>query len=254
MGEMIRIGAEEGAPGLGATVDTTGAWVADLGAGEDNIFYPRFINPEGKFRGGMHVCLPYFGLPDRMKRSGNPQHGYAREVEWDLKEEPNAAQVTLTHMAVNGEFSGLSSTITYGISEANNDSPWDHSFYSTIRFDATDGYCVVAPGFHPYFSGLIGFDDLEPDYPVLSFDGIATHDKRRVIQLQNTAGYAIELVTEGMDEAVNWSDNPDKYVCVEPICTMLDPFTDANRNSYLLRPADHIRFDLIISIRKIKVT
>lgn len=213
MGELVRIGAPEGTQGLGATVDTMGAWITTLSTGNVPIFHPRITNEAGKFRGGMHVCSPYFG-PDPSEIG--PQHGYARTLEWEVTDHGDR-YVVLKNTNYTGEYSGLQHRLGFqivGVGELK---------MVIANLSVTNlgpNNIAVAPGLHPYFSGPARDNECQPD---------AREDTRlarigdyctRDVELES--GLLIQMTTKNFPEIVVWSDDPDQYHCVEPKSPSLD--------------------------------
>lgn len=213
MGELIRIGAPEGAPGLSAAIDTTGAWVTELSFDRDHVLFPRDLvattKDELKFRGGMHVCSPYFGA------GGITQvpHGFARNVEWRIeKQDSSELRLTHTEHPRGSMYSGLEHRIQYivggrimvALLNLRNNSPWS---------------IPIAPGFHPYFAGpdLSGRAGVHPVFEEPEETGFTRRNSHRVIEL--ASGLVVSMNGQRMPGVVTWSDNPTEYHCVEPIAS-----------------------------------
>lgn len=230
MGELIRIGAAEGAPpeaGLGATVDTTGAWVTDLSIGEDYILFPRDLVPTGgdelKFRGGMHPCSPYFGAdPD----GDGPQHGYARDVEWEVLA-VDANSVILEHVRKP---------------ESSHINLLQRLYYSTGMGcllaqlnveNIGEGEIRIQPGFHPYFAGPDPKNqaDLKP----VEFFKSDIYTPPRATT--TSTGYEVSIISREMRNRVVWSDNVAEYHCIEPVA-----------NPLTIQPGESAEYSLELSI------
>lgn len=204
MGELIRIGAPEGTPGLHATIDTTGAWVAGLSLDDEvPILHPRFVNEEGKYRGGMHVCSPYFG-PDR----NLSQHGYARDEEWEVTERHSGLVGLTNYQTTTSGYTCLRNRLSYVVA--------GNTFLAILRLtnEHASWGMSVAPGFHPYFSGS-GSVSNEPIFKEPDDETIARGASRSVIHL--ASGLDVIMEAQGMQGIVEWSDKPEEYHCVEPV-------------------------------------
>jgi galactose mutarotase-like enzyme len=226
MGELIRIGAEEGQPGISAVVDTTGAWVTELTINGLPILFPKqevsLDDGRKKIRGGMHVCSPYFGLPEIAAEIGIPQHGYARNVEWDV-DSRNDLAVSLSHDRNDANYSGLMHTIDYKIYRAGV-SRYDDTFSAMLTLIKPSGEprdvpkrmdsIVVAPGFHPYFAQL---NDTTLAPGQVRPSTTARYMGNSSLQTIRT-GYGLEvaILSSEMPKVLEWTDKPDEYVCVEP--------------------------------------
>lgn len=235
MGELIRIGAQEGDNGLAATVDTGGAWVVDLSLDGRPILFRRDTlqsdTGQEMTRGGMHVCSPYFGSPWRTSTLGLPKHGYSRLVDWKEVEITEDA-VTLEHAQGRGHYVGLEQTLTYAISETPEDGEFEFSFTA----DLTLRNCrpprrvppiVVAPGFHPYFQGLEGFEDLKTDV-VRSGEVKTLGGGFTTKRVKSRMGRDISVSTRNLPEFIEWTDRLGDYVCIEPTASgnKIDAATD----------------------------
>lgn len=257
MGEFIRIGAEEGACWPGATVDLAGAWITQFGFGETDVLYPRFVNEEGKLRGGMHICSPGFGS------SVEPQHGPARNALWTpvksripvMNSRPGTAEmgVVLEWMpGVDTSCEGLKHTLELAIMDR-------RSLRAQLTIKNEDGERIqrIAPGFHPYFN--IDSQTTPPQVatiyrPTQSGEActvvkndieaeLRTEDrsfKEKLILGSNSTYVESNLMT-----VVTWSDDLSKYVCYEP--TQAGPSLEVEDGAILLRRGDEKSF--FISIR-----
>jgi hypothetical protein len=220
MGELIRIGAQEGAPGLGATIDTTGAWVTSLSLGKDHVFFPRDLVATGpdelKFRGGMHVCSPYFGTDPSSK---GPQHGNARLSEWRIKEPRSNNHLSLVLEDESWANVRLSQRLTYLLN-----GNWFAALLDLKNLDDSTEI-EVSPGFHPYFAGRENDNECGPepatDKHTQVYDGRCS---LRDIVLNN--GIGVNMWAMNLPEGVAWSDNPEEYHCIEPTSYGLGPATD----------------------------
>lgn len=211
MGELIRIGA----PGLSATVETTGAWVTELSDGrKDHILFPRETVPDGdkpkepKFRGGMHVCAPYFG---RDPEGSGPQHGFSRDVEWEIIK-LRKGSVVLRHTQDSGDYAGLIQRLELVAA--------GRTFVANLVLqNRGDTGIEIAPGFHPYFAGPSENDQIGsvPRFEQPRPGARGGHTVQKIITLAN--GLRIALGGQNAAGVVTWSDNPAEYHCIEPVST-----------------------------------
>ncbi|HRV76006.1 MAG: hypothetical protein H6799_03440 [Candidatus Nomurabacteria bacterium] len=257
MGELIRIGAEDFRKGLGALVDPAGAHVAELTLNGMNVFYPKqVVDVDGaqKTRGGMHLCSPYFGLPDSMKALGQPQHGYARDVEWEVNAE-SSSSVSLSHVQTEGPFSGLVQQIEYKILQAG-DKRFDATLCAMLSLRNTrsragdipksDRDIIVAPGFHPYFDEL--FDQtLHMNTPRRS-DTARRMGISAIQTIRTQSDLEVVILTSGLPNLIEWTDGAGRYSCVEPTCAgeSLDTFEGA----YIIKPGFQKDFAVEIAVRR----
>lgn len=252
MGELIRIGAEEAAPGLSAVIDTTGAWMTELALDEVPILFPRqtLLAEDGtkKVRGGMHICSPYFGAPKVLTRLGEPQHGYARQAEWTV-EDQDTNTVRLAHLRNDGGYyDGLLTQLEIEIGGELGGEAIDHLSLLLRYTSLSDKSMGVYPGFHPYFDSLVGFDDLETNVPEVCLEGLSTSPtNKQEFHLVNGAGVNIAMVSKALGEAVKWTDRleDNDYTCIEPVFSALGLHGgDDAANSIGLKCRDTVSFDL----------
>ena len=210
MGESIRIGAEEGQPGLSALVDRTGAWVRELTLDGINVFYPKQdveVDGTKKTRGGIHVCSLHFG-PDPEGKGA--QHGYARDVEWAIAGS-DLRYVRLRHIDSEGEHTGVQHELGLQIVDL------AHIKILAANLSVTnngDRDIVVTPGFHPYFSGPAEFNEC---HKVAQKDSRAERKGNYSIRtVRLLSGITVSMVAVNCPESTVWSDSPNDYHCVEP--------------------------------------
>lgn len=215
MGELIRIGAKEGALGLGASIDSAGACITELSLGKDHIIFPKDLIAtnldELKFRGGIPLCSPYFGLPELMDKRGMPQHGYARDVDWDIFDH-GKRYVCLRHLA--GEevpYGGLEHKLGIQVVDL------AHIKILATNLKLTNignNKLVVSPGFHPYFSGPAEFGECNQT----AKNDIRTQlkDNYSIRTVRLISGAIVKMVAVNMPNSTVWSDLPDEYHCIEP--------------------------------------
>lgn len=244
MSELIRIGAPEGADGkqgLGATIDTTGAWVTELSIGKDHILFPRDLvpvnNEELKLRGGMHVCSPYFGADE-----DGPQHGFARTALW-VPEKRAASELILSHQCglEGSRYEGLEQRIQYLVA--------GRYFTALLNLANHSGKVMeIAPGFHPYFAGPDSRNLANPE-PILEGPQgagiLAGSSSRRVVKLNGS----LEVVMSGerMPGIVRWSDKPDEYHCLEPVAS---EFRDGKVGRTELEPGEARSYVLSLEVNE----
>ncbi len=256
MNETIRIGSPEGSSRLGATIDTSGAWVISLSIGERNVLYPRaeLVDENGgiKRRGGLHVCSPWFG-PIKV-----PQHGPARSAEWSrvitstsgMNSTPNTINngVRLGWTPETGDpAEGIAHQIDYAIFGGN-------TFSAALRLKNLNPgkIAYVAPGFHPYFDttdratesdirgiynpvevgGVVVLSDLDIEAECRGEDPVA----RNTLAL----GANKFIVTSNMRTNVRWSDDLSRYLCFEP--TVCGSSLDPQDGAIILRHGEEAEF------------
>lgn len=195
-----------------AVIDTQGAVILRYTNKECDVLYPR-QKLEGKWRGGSHVCAPNFGPGGE---SDQPQHGFAREVVWQLVQQDDT-RVELRYKCGTGDYAGLVLTICYQLTseglrmELEADNQADRS----LRY---------APGWHPYFVmpataarqvqiGEQSYDTNELAEMQLHY---AAQDSESGCRVVVTAGDRVYRVITNLPALAVWSGHPDMYICVEP--------------------------------------
>src|SRR5437764_1001842 len=92
---------------LEAEIFLKGAWLSRFEQSGMPLLFPRqsYELPDGttKVRGGCHICLPNFGPGGE---SGLPQHGFARDEEWQCHTQ-SASEVVLGLTVRSGQYVGL---------------------------------------------------------------------------------------------------------------------------------------------------
>jgi galactose mutarotase-like enzyme len=192
------------------SIDSTGAYLLELHDSFGKpIVFPR-TQLGDKVRGGSHVCLPAFG-PDASGKL--PQHGYGREVEWDIVTSPDGRTVQCEHTQREGLYAGLQSRIMYQLDES-----VDSSVLQTTLslFNQSIEPMPISPGFHPYFvvdpadiqlnGQRIALDDFEP------FKSYGRHQSMTL----ETAGRTVTVSSPDIQDFIVWSDSRGEYLCIEP--------------------------------------
>lgn len=230
-----------------AAIDPYGAYLASLQFGDVELLFPR-TELDDKIRGGIPVCTPTFGPGDKV---GLPQHGFGRNLSWEYRasQASNSSEFVLINPRMQDslipeEYEGYASLLSVEINEED-----DHSASLNMQLDITnngDQPFVVAPGFHPYFIAPSSPDLVIASEAVDSL--IDTENLQQSIEIgspgvgisqwnfkNNT--HAITISGHGLPKAVIWTEDPGKYLCVEP--TTAGHATAANSSGdglFLLEP------------------
>lgn len=221
---------------------TTGAllkWTASNGTG---LLYPQETTNRGSSRntrGNSHVCCPIFGkMPDGKLYEDLqlPNHGFARDGGWYDR---NPIQVEQTAHFLTTELTCYNKKLF----------PWNHTLQvSYEQLNASDDVLRQATtverlpscknlkkmplslGFHPYFAThgislfilefgattLSSSEDFPRPSEALWIPRADLNDEPLKLTL---AHGSIEFSLAGgrYTHIVVWSDNPTRYVCVEPV-------------------------------------
>lgn len=216
--------------------DKFGEVQAYLGVDERPIIYPKQPVTDGKRRGGAPFCCPVFGLPPESgygwDKTKLPQHGLVRLLPEERPElQPKYLQTC-----------GLS---RYQLAfPAEDRFPWNHSVEIALtegiepghksynhlvhrvsitnqELDHENGLMPLSFGWHPYFA-----THGEPFTVKLGSRIIATEktdltgsifEEQMLGLTLKTAYGVVEITTDEYDLWVIWSDDPTKYVCLEPV-------------------------------------
>lgn len=223
------------------SVDSDGGYIVDLydAAGEP-ILFPRTII-DGKRRGGSHVCFPYFGVD---ATGVLPQHGYGRDVEWQVSvEDANYIACSYMKRGAEGLQQGLSASILYSLSPENNE--LHTGIVISNPFPRTDPQ-PVSPGFHPYFA-------IDPRDVKLNGESISVADFEPYKEYPNTESMTIEsggrtitVRSSDLQHMVVWTDAKGDYLCVEPTHSG-HSFDSSKSEGAVLLPETHVQYGYAIS-------
>lgn len=221
---------------LKVVININGAFIDEFCFGEKNIFYPRFtvdIDRIQKPRGGMHPCLPQFGVSEINKLM---VHGYGRDLVWEIIEEDQNRII----LALDGHFGyeGMNSLIEYSLDKNKFD------VKLTLKNTSNNNF-LVAPGFHPYFyydnSFFIDGVDLNHD------------DLRKTIFVKSneinfrTGENEVKILTDNFNVFAIWSDFIENYICIEPTFNG-NSFTKEKNAPYILNVKEEFKAQFSIKI------
>lgn len=205
-----RLNMHDKEPVQSMLVDPIGAYLTTLVDGQGSpILFPKSLIGD-KVRGGSHVCLPAFG-PDESGKL--PQHGYGREVEWDIIASPDGRVIQCEHTQQEGLYAGLQSRLIYQLAEGADGSALQTRL---SLFNRSKEDMPISPGFHPYFAvdpddirlngEQISLSDFEP------FQDLGTSE----VMVLKTAGRTVTISSPDLQHFIVWSDVRDNYLCIEP--------------------------------------
>lgn len=215
-------------------VPERGGLVTGWRSGGEEILYfdaERFADPAKSVRGGIPVLFPICGgLPD----SPLPQHGFARDQSWDLRELDDGSGVQL-NLGDNAATRALYPH-AFALSLALQPRPGSLAITAVVE-NRGDTPMPFSLGLHPYFNvsdlGAVRFEGL----PERCFNHLTMADDATSDQLQRLeAGIDLLVRPEGevrmldlatgrtitlqgshpLDLAVLWTDPPRSMVCLEP--------------------------------------
>lgn len=206
---------------------TITAWKVD---GMDILFPERILPIDGKQRkrGGIPICFPNFGKPVSYKGAQIPQHGFLRDTKKALYVSQTASDFVVMSGIIDAYDVSYEMTIKMQV----------HHQFNTPTLTQTLSVWSGNPsqemplclGFHPYFKlnrkhlnflrdGKAMNMDLFSDENLLHAQ---TFDFNNMFEVQLDEKLSVIMVCLG-DFATSyqrvciWSDNPDEYICIEPI-------------------------------------
>lgn len=234
-------------------VDPHGAYLTALRDKHGgDVLLPRQITPEGKTRGGSHVCLPNFGPGGATKLA---QHGFGRQLDWNVVEAGNTHCVLrMPETAAPGSRSGyetLQATIRYTYSQGATDEQL--MVRLNVRNSAQQGSepMPIAPGFHPYF---VAYDEAVLDNRRLSLEHLGgTKFIDGPTHVLETTKHQIVIHSNQLQRVAVWSGNDTErdYVCVEP--TQSGPSFAESKTEvmHMLSPGEQRDYEMVISWRRL---
>ncbi len=192
-----------------------------------NVLYPFHVRENGSERGGSFVAFPAFGPPAPVY-DGENQHGWLRDDSATVDFANNTATV-MNFRKVGGLYrSNVGFHVTHTVC--------NKLFKTELQFVCSSDRennesPLFRPGFHPYFpnDGETRVDIGGKEYNHFSATAkcvmIGTDTPVTVYTGKCTIRMKLHGFT-GSTCVYLWSDNPEKYFCVEPVyCTQEDFLT-----------------------------
>lgn len=222
-----------------AEIDLKGAWLTRFESAGEPILFERSrlqtADGQQKLRGGCHVCLPNFGPGGD---SGLAQHGFGRELEWEVIER-SESHVVLQLKNDHPVYESMISTLRYELI--------DHGIVMKLTLENNGESAIpVAPAFHPYYA-IKGGEVVSLNQDDLDLDNLGDTDfatgAKHSLQIGNRE---LELSSANLPTWAIWTDRLGDYVCVEPSHSG-NSFQDYIGQARSLRPADVVEFEFTIS-------
>lgn len=195
-----------------------------------DIIYPFFITKEGKQRGGIPICFPFFG-PAPAEFSEIFQHGWLRHEELTL--EGNGAKTFLSLVGAGGK----KSRICY---------PWLLDYRVNFILDhwglkiilkvrrLNDGIVrrsPVNPAFHPYISNLGNAVAKANGVSISSFEKKSQRFPFSREAIADLGKIRVKIISDGFRRGSffnSWSDLSEKYFCLESVFSPPEYFNTRN--------------------------
>ncbi|WP_103981117.1 aldose epimerase family protein [Helcococcus massiliensis] len=193
---------------LQVKIDTLGAYIIEFNKAGEQIFYPKKeikVGNSSKLRGGNHVCLPHFGVSEKINQSN---HGFARSLEWDILEESDH-KLILTLQAPVKDYEEMEVSLEYSLE--------DNTFTSKLEVENLgEEPFTISPAFHPYFA-YKDVNSLKVNGEKLEItDQVRESLFKGQVKEIEIDGKKIILENKNINKYVIWTDELDKYICIEP--------------------------------------
>jgi len=249
-------------------------WVSD-GNEILNFDETRFMDKTKSIRGGIPILFPICGnLNTTSSVFGNdylqlPQHGFARDLQWQysLNENEKSLILTLNESKKTKKYYPFDFELKIEVFLKIN----CLEFEITI-FNKTDNAMPINFGLHPYFN-VSDFKNLEfIDYPLNCQNQEKNIISNTLDELKNiNLGVDLLMYTPGrsafrdkifkrqvtlnhpypFDLGVIWSDPPRRMICLEPWTSPRNSFVDGFRN-IMIPSNDSKRLNASIQIKSLK--
>lgn len=203
-----------------AVISSLGGTVLSFKVGGKDILYPYAMNEDGKARGGCPICAPWFGKTE----FGEKKHGFLRNLEANevRREGEDSIVFSFSHEGISEYPWGIEYHLIVSVV-----SGMLKMFLTTKRID--DGLFNSAPvnlAFHPYFAlngGRISVTEGRTTYvDCFSEQSTSIETGNPSVLIENGKSQIVMSFGGSTDERsrlVFWSDNKEKYACIEPVLT-----------------------------------
>jgi hypothetical protein len=206
---------------------TITSWQVD---GIDILFPEQILPIDGKQRkrGGIPICFPNFGKPVNYKGAQIPQHGFLRDTKKALAVSQTASDVIVMGGIIDA----------YDVSYKMNIKMRVHRLFNTPTLTQVLSVWSGNPsqempiclGFHPYFKVNRKYLNFLRDGKAMNMDLFSdenllhaqTFDFNNIFEVQLNEKLSVTMICldnfeTGHQQVCIWSDNPEEYVCIEPI-------------------------------------
>ncbi|MFH1036463.1 MAG: hypothetical protein V1756_00130 [Patescibacteria group bacterium] len=232
-----------------ALVSTLGGTVMDFSYQKINIIYPQRkvdIQGEKKSRGGIPICFPFFG-PAINRFAGISQHGWLQSQGLIIKSLMESS-ITMTGSQRSEKFPW---NLEYSVSVGVNPGILTVNLEVRRMQDSNPEDCPINPAFHPYFTNLgkrevkIG----QQTYTDFLAESLIVPSERNVVIDNGLCKVQMSLGGDfsGNSRICLWSDDPDKYFCVEPMLAPMESFADDD-DGVFLAGKEIIRLDMALRV------
>jgi galactose mutarotase-like enzyme len=240
--------------GLHARVRAVGAFLESLRLGQTELLVPHHVNSSGSRRGGVPICAPIFGPGEAVDL---PQHGYARDMSWGVRKKDQTGG--LAQFSLEGHepetpdlYAGVAMQASMRIFTKNKRSALHMGLHT--QHNGNRGDVPYSPAMHPYFPATEE-DEVKVVFP--EDKRSETIDKAELgkgVEFKDfrpgslvsfaTPGHIVGIISPEATTYMVWSDNPDKYLCVEPTLNGAIPKTGVQS---FLQPGQSASFNMQVA-------
>lgn len=207
-----------------AVVSDVGGTVLSFKLAGEDVLYPWRKTDDGKERGGIPICAPWFGKTE----FGDKKHGHLRDLEAVKVSYNDASEVKMTFEHPGSQRYPWAMRYEVGVSVKYGF--LKHSLTITRLDDGLFDLAPIDPGFHPCFLGNetdvlvtagfgkhVGFsknaESVSIGSPAFLIENFGRFVKGKNVRTAMSLGGSFSRSSI----VVFWSDNPEEYFCVEPI-------------------------------------
>lgn len=202
---------------LDVNIDLNGVTISCIKFKDKDILFPfgkYLVGDIYKNRGGIPFLFPNAGkaVEDKLKNLNLKQHGFARDMVWDLSE-TNSSMVVLSLKDTLETFE----MYPYHFDIKMKIEVSENTFSQTLLVkNNSQNEMPVALGFHPYFYVPIEEKD-NFVFKIVDFDNTIYLEKPKetIFTLKNIANIKMET-SENLKTLAIWSEPNRPHICIEP--------------------------------------
>ncbi len=236
--------------GFHCVIDEIGAMVHRCGDADAHMIYPFFERADGKKRGGIPICFPFFGL-SQSAFADVPQHGWLRDQRLRMISESAITQGLFFIGDSSGEdvshyvFQHISYSVLHILRQQTRAIETHLSF-----FGMGPGRVPLNPAFHPYFpcdgACMVKIGNRTfTNFPKKA-QCVYITDGDDIIIITGKLTILMKLQGFGRRACVYlWSDAPDQYFCVEPVFNPVELFN--TEEGLFLNDNAHCELSMILT-------
>lgn len=205
-------------------------------------------------RGESHWCFPNFGTPPR--DSGQPKHGRLRQIELRCPTYRESNSVTFGELHLERGIQNPVADVAVQVRTVVS----TEAVRSTLRVvNLSNKRTPILPAFHPYFAvpkdGLEVVGGIRQLLAVGAARADVVCDEPSVFKYAgpvfirlNNIGCVKLHPSDGCQYLVLWSDQPESYVCVEPVWGK--PGTFGTEEGHWLEHGQHVEYSVTMRFER----